>query len=1810
MKPRGNLGSPMGQNTPRLRSNLWWLSHGACNLAFIVVLFLAACSGSEDSCEGPDWFRCHNGICLSHHYLCDQENNCGDWSDEQSCSEFQYTPPPAKCGKSEWLCLDNICIPESWVCDGKTDCLDGSDETLGCSTKIDCDGFRCKNKQCIPSEWQCDGAKDCTDGSDEENCRVDVKAKDCTTANGFFLCNDTVSCIPLKSMCDGKNDCSDGSDEGGNCGSNLCDKFGCSHSCVMEPTGPQCICPKGYRLDGKVCKDIDECKKYGRCSQKCTNTPGSYICSCERGYTLDKNNSSCKAEGLDAVLIFTTRREIKGLYLDTKMYFPIQRKLTQCIGVAYDGDRVYWTNIDHGEETIMRSKIDGSEIEPVVTSGLSLPEELTVDWLAGNLYFTDAEAHHIGVCTLNGDICTVLVNADVDSPRGITLIPQQGYVFWTDWGQKPMIARAGMDGSDPVAFVDRDLQWPNGLALDYPAERLYWVDAKLMIIESIKLDGTDRRIILKGILKHPYSIDVFEDSIYWSDWEGRGLQSCNKFTGKDRKGLLAEDRRLIFAVHIYHQALHPPTHNPCRLAQCSHLCLLAPNGGYTCACPLEKTLTDDKHHCKDMSNIPSIVLVSNGHSLKKIKYKMLGRLEETEVPLQIIRNVDSMAYSPHMGSVIVCDNFLKLMVKVNLKTLSMSTLISGQLGKVEGMDFDYLGNNLYWCDSERKMVEVLSMTNHERGVVLKDLAGERPMDIAVVPEEGVMFVSLLGVDGKAYIDRFTMTGKGRIHVVHESLGDEGLPLTYDRDLHRVYWADPAAHRIESTSVDGLDRHAWKISLSHPPVDLTSLGSKIFFTSSHSVHLSWSDKYHSTMKTEKYNLGGNELPVRKLVAVTPHLDTDHPCLNRNGGCSHLCLLELKKMECFCPVGMVLAKDNKTCVAPTRCRSDEFLCKEDKKCIPEQWRCDGKFDCEDGQDETKCRRTCSSSEFTCENGECVPETAHCDHHFDCDDNSDEHNCYKELCDEETQFQCLSGECISSRWKCDSVKDCIDGSDEEVCERVTCSPERDFQCSSGTCIPSSWECDGEIDCADGSDEHDLCRRKTTCNTKEFTCSNGFCIDKRLVCDGHDNCGDSSDETCETVTEAHTEPPECFDGFFFCSPTSDICLPNSAKCNGTAECPDYEDEEDCGCRNGEFECDNGRCVPKDWVCDRVDDCDDGSDEEHCTNQPASGPRNRGKATESMESTTAEPCTEFLCSSGECLPYTMVCNSVSNCADGSDEGGRCESSCNINNPCSSVCQKTPSGPACSCLDGFKLTGDGKTCVDINECEFDDGHGPCSQFCSNTDGSFRCGCIDGFQLRSDRVSCKAEGSPLEYIYVTGGEIRRATHDLSYTDILALQQDTPISGLDLNIQQKQIYWISGDTLSRLNVTDGKRNDIKGLNHPTKLAVDWITGNVYLVEKNRNTMIKVCNMDENKCITLKEFIAPYTITSMIVEPNYRLLIWSQSSNWILGSADSEIWRMSLDGSKVGRDQALVSGNLNLVSGMAVDHVLQRLYWVDQKLQTLSCIDLDGANRKLLLRKKVHHPIGLSLFEDHIFWSTAGSGKITKCRRFPPMLCDTIDMKAVDIQHFALLQQSRQPKRKNQCSGHLCDGICTIAQKGPRCLCEGGNTTAIGRLCSGGLAKGYSGLPGSIDDLGSRSESSGTPVAGIVIALIILTIVLGGVYYHYKRRNGSGVFDVRLHFQNNAFGLPATDGTFVKAETLVPGKHYYDNPSFKADGDQTPDCNVDVTSEMEPSKIFRRPPLVRKKAAPSAPPNSSTYESYEDESEEEPIQSDSHKTKLIRP
>jgi hypothetical protein len=156
-------------------------------------------------------------------------------------------------------------------------------------------------------------------------------------------------------------------------------------------------------------------------------------------------------------------------------------------------------------------------------------------------------------------------------------------LYWTDWGQSHKIERSFLDGSHRVAIVTSELGWPNGLAIDYEGQRLYWADAQLDRIETSDLSGRFRVQLVQGAT-HPFGLTQLGGFLYWTDWRSKSIERVDKATGKQRSVLRhgLEGLMEIRAVAREKQL----GKNPCSTANggCTHLCLFRAIS-YVCACP-------------------------------------------------------------------------------------------------------------------------------------------------------------------------------------------------------------------------------------------------------------------------------------------------------------------------------------------------------------------------------------------------------------------------------------------------------------------------------------------------------------------------------------------------------------------------------------------------------------------------------------------------------------------------------------------------------------------------------------------------------------------------------------------------------------------------------------------------------------------------------------------------------------------------------------------------------------------------------------------------------------------------------------------------------------------------------------------------------------------------------------------------------------------------------------------------------------------------------------------------------------------------
>ncbi len=190
--------------------------------------------------------------------------------------------------------------------------------------------------------------------------------------------------------------------------------------------------------------------------------------------------------------------------------------------------------------------------------------------------------------------------------------PLHGYLYWSDWGDRPHIGRAALDGSAQSHIVTEDLGWPNALTIAFDTNELFFGDAREDYVAVCNLDGTGvRKVISRASnpaarLHHIFAMSVFEDYLYWTDWETKSIERCHRYSGEEEETILTAIHRPM-DLKVYHPLRQPaPAHNPCENnGGCHALCLLRPGGPEeegsllqrSCACPENFVLGGDGLSC-------------------------------------------------------------------------------------------------------------------------------------------------------------------------------------------------------------------------------------------------------------------------------------------------------------------------------------------------------------------------------------------------------------------------------------------------------------------------------------------------------------------------------------------------------------------------------------------------------------------------------------------------------------------------------------------------------------------------------------------------------------------------------------------------------------------------------------------------------------------------------------------------------------------------------------------------------------------------------------------------------------------------------------------------------------------------------------------------------------------------------------------------------------------------------------------------------------------------------------------------------------
>ncbi|VDN05510.1 unnamed protein product [Thelazia callipaeda] len=336
--------------------------------------------------------------------------------------------------------------------------------------------------------------------------------------------------------------------------------------------------------------DEDECKSNEHlCSQRCINKPGGYECRCANPlYKLARDGHRCIRMDSENVRLFLAHTySIWDITHNAKAFETIIANREEGKVVMFDYDivtqRLYF--VDLFKNTLQYSYLYNKQaVHMVQNHDIEGTEGIAVDWVHRNLYSLRQDQLHVQL--LDGRFRTSLYKGFFQLPRALAVNPSTREVFASDWGDKPFIAALAMDGSHAKKIITENIVWPNALAVDYLAQRLYWADAFRDIIEMVNFDGSGRKeIITDGqLVPHVFGLTVFDDIIFWSDWNNRGLLFANKLTGGNAT-LLLEIIMPPYFLKAYHSAMQISGSNVCHNSTCQHLCVPKLDGsGPQCLC--------------------------------------------------------------------------------------------------------------------------------------------------------------------------------------------------------------------------------------------------------------------------------------------------------------------------------------------------------------------------------------------------------------------------------------------------------------------------------------------------------------------------------------------------------------------------------------------------------------------------------------------------------------------------------------------------------------------------------------------------------------------------------------------------------------------------------------------------------------------------------------------------------------------------------------------------------------------------------------------------------------------------------------------------------------------------------------------------------------------------------------------------------------------------------------------------------------------------------------------------------------------------
>ncbi|NXH20184.1 EGF factor, partial [Bucco capensis] len=365
-----------------------------------------------------------------------------------------------------------------------------------------------------------------------------------------------------------------------------------------------------------------------------------------------------------------------------------------------------------------------------------------------------------------------------------------------------------------------------------------------------------------------------------------------------------------------------------------------------------------------------------------------------------------------------------------------------------------------------------------------------------------------------------------------------------------------------------------------------------------------------------------------------------------------------------------------------------------------------------------------------------------------------------------------------------------------------------------------------------------------------------------------------------------------------------------------------------------------------------------------------------------------------------------------------------------------------TCPDGYRFKAESSACLDIDEC-LEGGLGTCGQTCVNVPGSYLCSCLPGYTLHLDRRSCYVNDPAPFLLFSHGNAIFRI--DTEGTNHERLVADTGHSTLmDFHYPEEKVYWVDSERrlLQRAHLNGTKQERLcyidKGI---SGFAIDWINQDILWANRQKATIEATDMKGRKRRVLLRDVGHP---TRISLDAEQRLFFWASDGTV------SSIRRASLGGS--GDVHNILRTTLK-IKAIALDLVDTRIYWIQhdhgKELCHVGSCSYDGGALRVLKNSGRHQVLSMSLFAEHLYYSELKSGMIWRANKYTGKVVVTMSLKPSFLPPVELkvVHPFQQPGARRDAQ-HFEKGTCALnKEKCRRRLCRPDSQTH-GCKCSNGF------------------------------------------------------------------------------------------------------------------------------------------------------------------